>query len=134
MRIAIPSDDEITIAGHTGRTLGFVIYDLDHGTAKRLEYRTNSYTPHAQGNCTSEGAGQGHQPQHQHNHSHDSLLGALDDCQVMIAHGMGPRLVMDLNARNIQVIFCDDQRVEEAVKKLASGVLVSTGKSGCNHC
>jgi predicted Fe-Mo cluster-binding NifX family protein len=133
MRIAIPSDDEITIAGHTGRTRGFVIYDLAEGAASRIEYRENSYTQHAQGNCTSESPSQGHQPHHQHNHSHDGLLGALNDCQVMIAHGMGPRLVADLASRNIRVIFCDDAKIEDAVNKLVAGSLVSTGKSCCGH-
>ena len=131
MRIAIPSDDEITIASHTGRTRGFVIYDLSDRDATRLEYRTNSYTPHAQGKCANdEIQGQNHQ---HHSHSHDSLLGALGDCQVMIAHGMGPRLVADLAARNIRVIFCEDQMIKDAVKKLASGLLISTGQSLCHH-
>ncbi len=132
MKIAVPSDDGVTIAGHTGRTKGFIVYDLENGVAVRREYRTNRYTPHAQGKCEENGTGSA-QAHHDHQRSHDSLLDALQDCQVLLAHGMGPRLVADLAARNIRVIFCEDQIAADAAEKLATGLLVSTGKSLCRH-
>ena len=42
MRIAVPSDNEQTIAAHTGRCRGFVIFDIDNGEAKKVEYRMNN--------------------------------------------------------------------------------------------
>lgn len=132
MRIAVPSDDGVTIASHTGRTRGFIVFDLENGVATKREYRTNRYTPHALGKCGENGMGGSH-PHHDHGHSHDTLLDALRDCEVLLAHGMGPRLVADLAARNIRVIFCEDQVAEDAVGKLAAGLLVSTGKSSCKH-
>jgi predicted Fe-Mo cluster-binding NifX family protein len=132
MRIAVPSDDGVTIAGHTGRTRGFIVFDLENGIATKLDYRTNRYTPHAQGKCEEHETGGAH-PHHEHQHSHNSLLDALQDCEVLLAHGMGPRLVADLAERNIRVIFCEDQLAADAAKKLAAGLLVSTGKSLCKH-
>jgi predicted Fe-Mo cluster-binding NifX family protein len=126
MRIAIPSDDGTNVASHTGRASGFVIYDIENNEASRVEYRTNRYTAHAQGKCD----GDEHHSDHQH-HSHDDLLGALHDCTVMLAHGMGPRLVNDLTHRNIQVTFCDETLAEDAAKKLASGQLTTREDSGC---
>ncbi|MBU0519286.1 iron-molybdenum cofactor biosynthesis protein [bacterium] len=128
MRIAIPSDDGIHLAAHTGRTSGFKIYDIEDQKAVVVEYRTNQFTGHAQGKCD----GTQEQGNH-HHHSHDSLLGALDDCNVMIARGMGPRLVTDLASRNIQVMFCDLDQVDEIAELLAQGKLQSTGKSMCDH-
>jgi len=127
MRIAIPSDDGITIAIHTGRASGFIIYEISDKQATRLEYRTNRYTGHALGQCKE---GEDHS---NHHHSHDSLLDALTDCQAMLAHGMGPRLVQDLALRNIEVIFCTETQAEEVAQKLSAGQLTSTGKSGCDR-
>jgi len=126
MRIAIPSDDGINVASHTGRASGFVIYDIENDQAIRIEYRSNRYTGHALGKCD----GSEHHSSNQH-HSHDSLLGALDDCNMMLAHGMGPRLVADLATRNIQVVFCDETLAEDAAQKLAIGQLTAREDSGC---
>ncbi len=128
MRIAIPSDDGINMAAHTGRARGFVIYDINESQAVKLEYRDNTFTAHAKGECNGE------QTEKQHGHNdHGELLNALDDCQVMIARGMGPRLVMDLSRRNIEVVFCDNDDADTAAEQYAIGKLVSTGKSNCGH-
>lgn len=129
MRIAIPSDNGVNIASHTGRAQGFVVYDVEKEQAVKVEYRTNSYTPHAKGECTG-----GHEHNHHnHNHSHDDLLGALHDCQIMIAHGMGPRLVRDLSQRNIKVVFCDEADAERAATAYAAGKLDANRESRCDH-
>ena len=127
MRIAIPSDDGITVASHTGRASGFVIFDIKDHQAVRLEHRTNTFTAHALGQC-NEGEGHGH-----HHHGHDGLLGALEDCNVMIAHGMGPRLVSDLASRNIQVLFCTDTQVDDVAQNFAAGRLATRDSSGCHQ-
>lgn len=126
MRIAIPSDNGKNLAAHTGRAQGFVIFDLDDGQVSEVEYRTNSYTGHALGLH-----GQEHQPGH--HHSHDSLLGALTDCQVMLAHGMGPRLVNDLASRGIQVVFCRESEAMAAAVNYAQGILDASEGSSCDH-
>lgn len=128
MRIAIPSDDGVNMAAHTGRTLGFVIYEIADHKAVRLEYRRNSFTAHAKGEYAD-----GNHSEGQSHHSHGELLDALADCQVMIARGMGPRLVNDLARRNIQVVFSDNDLVEELAALYASGQLTSTGQSRCDH-
>ncbi|TKJ36580.1 iron-molybdenum cofactor biosynthesis protein [candidate division LCP-89 bacterium B3_LCP] len=128
MRIAIPSDEGTNIAAHTGRAGGFVIYDIDNNQAARVEYRSNTFTAHAKGECNGE------ENQKHHAHSdHGELLDALHDCQVMIARGMGPRLVMDLARRNIEVVFCESDVADTAAQQYAAGELMNTGKSSCDH-
>ncbi len=127
MRIAIPSDDGVNIASHTGRTRGFVIYDIEDSKARRLEYRENRYTAHARGEHEN------HTDHAHRHHSHDPLMEALADCQAMIARGMGPRLIRDLESKNIQVVFCSETNAEEAAVKYAAGHLEDTGKSTCDH-
>jgi predicted Fe-Mo cluster-binding NifX family protein len=128
MRIAVPSDDGINVAAHTGRAQGFVIYDIKDQQALRLEYRTNSYTAHAQGQCAGDNPG----GQHEHQ-SHGELLNALQDVQIMIARGMGQRLVTDLASRNIKVVFSDQDNSTRAAELYALGQLTNTGKSCCDH-
>ena len=128
MRVAIPSDDGTNMASHTGRASGFIVYDIEAEEAYRVEYRSNTYTAHAKGECNED---QHHT--HQGYHDHEELLDALHDCQIMIAQGMGPRLVMDLSRRGIEVLFCNQHVADEAAQQYAAGDLVSTGKSSCGH-
>lgn len=126
MRIAIPSDNGKNLAAHTGRAQGFVIFDIGNGQAAEVEYRTNTFTGHAQGL-------HGRHHQSGHHHSHDSLLGALSDCQVMLAHGMGPRLVNDLASRGIKVEFCRESEALSAAVNYAQGILDTSEGSSCDH-
>ncbi len=126
MRIAIPSDDGSNLAVHTGRAGGFIIYDIQEGKADKVEYRTNRYTGHAMGlHGQKHGAGQ--------QHSHNPLMDALSDCQAMLAHGMGPRLVNDLASRGIQVVFCRENDAAEAAERFALGTLATSDESSCDQ-
>ena len=121
IRIAIPSDNEVTVAAHTGRCRGFVVYDLADGKAARLEYRPNTFTAHHQGH----GAGEQHQHGHghEHGHSHAGILNGLSDCQAMIAVGMGRRLIEDLRAVGMRVFFADEPNIHSVAQKAAAGEL-----------
>ena len=127
MRIAIPSDDETSIAPHTGRTRGFLIYEIKESRAEKVEYRCNDFTAHAKGECQGD---EQHSETHQH-HSHAPLLDALQDCQVVIAGGMGPRLVADLKRRGLEVVFCEADNADSAAQAFARRELVSLDNSSC---
>ena len=49
MKIAIASDDRKTISAHFGRTLGFVVFEIEGKEKKAQEYRPNTFTGHALG-------------------------------------------------------------------------------------
>jgi len=164
MRIAIPSDDEIKVAAHTGRCGGFVIYDVNDGHCEKVEYRSNKFTSHALQNPTVDkpaesnsavepgfGRGQGHgqgqgnggcghgsggnghgEGQGHGQHSHNALLQGIGDCQAMIALGMGPRLVNDLEGKGINVFFTRKRDIETVMNAFTSGDFVShPGGSAC---
>jgi predicted Fe-Mo cluster-binding NifX family protein len=116
IRVAIPTDNEIHVAPHTGRCRGFAVYDLAEGKATKVEYRPNLFTAHHLSHDT------GGQHRHGH-HSHDGILSGLRDCQALIAFGMGRRLVDDLNANGFRVFLADTDEVETAALHLASGSL-----------
>jgi len=121
MRIALASDDGKTIAGHTGRCRGFVIYEVIGGQPTRREYRENRFTAHARGECDGthedgSARGVGH-------HAHGALLDALGDCCAVVSRGMGPRLVADLTRAGIDAYVCDESDVGAAVEAFAAGRL-----------
>ena len=134
MRIAIPTDDELTLAHHTGRCRGFAIYDIADGQARMLEYRRNVFTNHHHGHH-AESCGHEHSHADGHSmHSHTGLLGGLHDCQVVLALGMGPRLIADLEAKGLRVIFSRELNVATAAKALAAGQLIENpAGSNCHR-
>ena len=123
MKIAIASDDEIKIAPHLGRTNGFVIVDLEDGKMKSRKYRKNDFTGHRRGF-----KGHGHEPGR-----HGPILSALRDCQVIISHGMGRRLIGDLNVAGIDTYVTEEEDISKAIDLYTKGKLDNKPELGCKH-
>ena len=139
MRVAVPSEDQTTIAMHTGRARGFLIIDISGEKSEIVEYRLNGFTHHRQSqadhhhgqNCGHHGESHGGHGSH---HSHIGLLLALDDCQAMLAGGMGPRLVQDLVTAGKKVYLSSERTIERAAADLMQGKLVPvTEIDSCRH-
>lgn len=125
MKIAIASDDKVTICAHFGRTLGFLIFDIEDNKIVGKEYINNDFTGHAQGHHDSHEAG--------HQHSHGNILDALKDCQVVISRGMGRRLYIDFQQANKEVFISNESNAEKAVELYLDGVLTDHPEKGCQH-
>jgi len=138
MRVAVPTEDETRIAPHTGRCRGFAIYVIEGEQAKKLEYRTYQ-SPHYAHEHGRFGEGQsGNDCTHGHHgdsgHSHRGLLDCVADCDVFLATGMGPRLVSDLQAHGLKVMFTLESDIAQAMDALARGQLVENpGGSACHR-
>lgn len=127
MKIAIASDDGRHVAMHTGRCQGFAIFEVANHTATQTEYRRNTFTAHARGECSGE-----HDPAgHTGHHSHEPLLTAIADCCVLVTRGLGPRLVQDLAAYGIETFVCTAEDVETAARQYAEGQLQRMKGTGC---
>jgi len=121
VKIAVASDDEVTITSHFGRTRGFVVFDVNNGNKDGHVYRLNDFTGHARGL---------EHEQHSHDH-HGPILAALADCQVVIARGMGMRIYQDLQQVNKQVFITDQVNVDQAVDAYLTGNLSDHPERGC---
>lgn len=131
MRIAVASDDGVSIARHFGRCAGFLIFDVENGDAKKFDYRLNSFGHHQDGQHE-------HEQCHEHadsQHSHDGFVSALADCQAVICRGMGRRAVADLAVKRIKpAITAENISAQEAAKLYAQGRLqASTDSTCCSH-
>lgn len=131
MRIAVASDNGVSIAEHFGRCAGFIVYEYANDEVKEIENRPNGNSQHHdQHECTNHG--------HNHeaaNHGHESFLAVLGDCQMVICRGMGRRAIVDLESRGIKpAIIAGDIPAREAVELLIKGKLGFNNQSSCcNH-
>ena len=141
MKVAVASDDGKAVAAHTGRCRYFVIFDVTDGKAERKETLENTFTPHVREDLRGgrhpqpqllqdgkgpHGFGMGREP-------HADLLGALEGVEVLIAGGMGPRLVNALASAGIKHVFTEVDDVEKAVKQFADGDLEELDKGTCDY-
>jgi predicted Fe-Mo cluster-binding NifX family protein len=121
MRFAIPSDDQIHLTAHTGRTRGFVVYQVDDSGGLLPEYRdcasdVGCEGKHGQGDCKGpNGSGQSHGLSR-----HEQILCALDGCDAIVALGMGPRLQQFFAEHGIKVFFTRDHVVERVANQMLS--------------
>ncbi len=123
MKIAIASDDEIKIAPHFGRTNGFVIVDLENGRITNREYRKNEFTGHRRGIKGSE-----HEPGR-----HGPILTALKDCNIIISHGMGKRLLSDIKVAGLEPYLTEEEYVAKAINLFVAGELDNNPELVCDH-
>jgi predicted Fe-Mo cluster-binding NifX family protein len=96
MKIAIASDDGISLSSHFGRCRCFLVYEANGGQVTGPEIRTNGFTAFAKGECDG-------QDSHVHvHHSHADIVEALSDCRVVLCGGMGWRAAEEFQSRGIQ--------------------------------
>jgi predicted Fe-Mo cluster-binding NifX family protein len=131
VRIAVASDDGVSIAGHFGRCAGFLVYDVDNGDVKKLDYRLNSFGHHLHDQDGRHGHGHDHAHSEEH-HSHSGFMHTLADCQAVICRGMGRRVVADLAAGGIEpAITSESISAHEAAALYAIGTLSASSDSNC---
>ena len=126
MKIAIPSDDQVTISRHFGRTKGFLISEVENGKVVKNVYKENTFTGHSQGLH--------HDKDHKHNnHSHQGIFNAIGDCDVVIAGGMGKRLYVDFEQKEIQVFVTKESNIDMALNLFINSNLDNDSGKCCNH-
>jgi predicted Fe-Mo cluster-binding NifX family protein len=120
-RIAIPSDDQQTIAQHFGKTAGFLVFHYD-GEALTSEYRRIAEAPRAEC-CGAGGASR-----------HDTIVSTLHDCDVVIAGGMGGGMMSALYDAGIDIALSSVPDARQAAEMLIADILpASTGSGCCTH-
>ncbi|MFC1922941.1 NifB/NifX family molybdenum-iron cluster-binding protein [Chloroflexota bacterium] len=121
MKIAIVTDDNETISQHFGRAKKYSVLTIDEGQiiARELREKVNHQDFQREG---LEG-------QHQHQddprgrgfgrHSgekHKRMFVTINDCQILLARGMGQGAYNGLQQMGIQTIITDIPEIEKAVQ------------------
>lgn len=109
MKIALPTNDGVTISGHFGRSASFLIFEIENGQIKSRELKANGMEhSHTQETCD-------HHSAESKPHSHAGILATLDGCEVVICAGMGQRAAEALRTCGTQILVTPPASAEETV-------------------
>ena len=117
MKIAVVTDDQITISAHFGRAPYYQVFTIENGQIAGKETRSKAY--HGQPGQPSE------QETHTHQHAHGGMIDPISDCQVMLGRGMGNGAFNALTGAGIQPIITDIAEIETAVKAYLAGSMTN---------
>ena len=121
MKIAVPTNDGITLSAHFGRCRQFLIFEVQNGQAKLIETRIN-------GGCHGHGLSDGAADRT----SHAGFVEALRDCDTVLCGGIGAGAVEALKAGGIPVALVEAAgNAEEIVTAFQSGTLRPASGSMC---
>jgi len=124
VKIAVVSDDGVTISQHFGRAEMYVVLTIEDGqivaeeTRPKLGHGAFVSQPHADLDAQGRhGFGAGAQSRHQ------QMAEAIGDCQALIAGGMGWGAQESLQQLGIEVVITDVEDAREAALRQAGGNL-----------
>lgn len=109
MKVAIATDDKLTISHHFGRTLGFRVFEIKDNKIVGEEYRENIGKNNGQ--CGSCG--------------HSSMIANIKDCDLVVCYGMGQGIYNDLVRHNIKAVITEEETVDNAIICLMKDDLVN---------
>jgi predicted Fe-Mo cluster-binding NifX family protein len=124
MKIAAISEDGINISQHFGRAPLYVVLTIEDGKIINKETRDKA------GHHTFAGGGH-HEtaPGERHGYDtgaqsrHAAMAQSIEDCQVLIAGGMGWGAYESFKNRNIETVVTDVDDIEKAVSLYIQGNL-----------
>lgn len=125
MKIAAVSDDGRTISQHFGRAQYYVVVTVENNQIVAREKREKMGHAQFGGETHAEGndpRGHGFDPAAQSRHA--GMAGAITDCQVLLARGMGAGAYDSMRAANIRPVVTDIATIDDAVKAYVAGQLV----------
>ncbi len=123
MRIAVVSDDEERVSQHFGRAPYYVVITVEDG--KIVDRETRAKAGHqGSGGCDCHPSPEGPRGQGQHSEAKHQIMGRMiDDCDAVIAGGMGWGAYESLKRRGIEPVITDVPGVAEAAVAHAEGRL-----------
>jgi predicted Fe-Mo cluster-binding NifX family protein len=125
MKIAVVSEDGVTISQHFGRASLYAVVTVEDGKVVASETRPKAGHHNVGGHHHEEhlSPGQRHGFDSAAQQTHATMAGNITDCQVLIAGGMGWGAHESLKSINIEPIITDIKDIEQAVKLYLEGKL-----------
>jgi len=123
MKIAVITDDEVTVSQHFGRAPLYVVVTAENGKVVSKETRSKA------GHHTFAEQEKEHNPNQPHGFDagsqakHATMAQPISDCQVLLAGGMGMGAYQSLKGYNIEPVITDVENIDEAVKRYLAGNL-----------
>lgn len=127
MKIAVVSEDGVTISQHFGRAPFYLVVTVEGG--KIVSHEKRDKMGHAQfaGEHEEHGheadpRGHGFDPAAQNRHTR--MAAAIADCEVLLARGMGAGAYESMMQANIRPVVTDIAHIDESVQAYIEGRLV----------
>jgi len=127
MKIAVVSEDGVTISQHFGRAPFYVVVTVVNGQIVAREQRDKmghaqfAGEPHAEEAHGADPRGHGFDPAAQGRH--ERMAAAIADCQVLLARGMGAGAYQSMEQAGIRPVVTDIANIDEAVRAYVEGRL-----------
>jgi predicted Fe-Mo cluster-binding NifX family protein len=127
MKIAAVSEDGITISQHFGRAPFYMIVTIEDGKIVLHEKREKMGHAQFSGDAHEEShdndpRGHGFNPAAQNRHA--MMATVINDCQVLLAGGMGTGAYESMKQAGIQPYITDVRNIDDAVEAYINGTLV----------
>ncbi len=112
MKIAIQTNDRLTLAERSGRASEFAIINIDSNGKQSINYIENEHekTHHSGEN------------KHEHNqddrHSHEDLVALLSGIDIILGNKFGPHFSRDFHIAGIKMKITKTKIIEDAVKEI----------------
>ena len=124
MKIAAITDDGVTVSQHFGRAPYYLVVTAEDGKIVSKEKRDKAGHHTFSGNQHPDTApGERHGFDAGAQSRHTTMAQTIDDCQVLIAGGMGWGAYESLKSRGIATVVTDVENIDEAVKLYLQGKL-----------
>ena len=101
MKIAIATNDRITIAQRTGRANEFAFYTIKNGKIDSVLYQKNNHTHHDYGD-----------------HSHKEIVSQLKGVDIFLVRAIGKNMRRDLKKENINYQLVKIDAISEIISNL----------------
>jgi len=126
MKIAAISEDGTTISQHFGRAPYYIVATVEDGKMINKEKRDkaghHTFAAHQE---EHRAPGERHGFDVTAQAKHAGMMSNIDDCQVLIAGGMGWGAYESLKSHGIETVVTDVENIEEAIKLYLDGKLTN---------
>jgi len=129
MRIAVVTDDQVTISRHFGRAHYYLVVTVQDGQIVQQELRDK--LGHDQFQHEEHDHDHEHEHHHEHGHGygqhsqdkHSRMMANIGDCQILLAGGMGMGARASLEQNGVKPILTNVREIDGAVQAYLAGAL-----------
>jgi len=122
MKIAVASNDGVSMSQHIGQSTGFIIFEVEGKEIKGSDWRVAKKSPHAAGIC-QHGGGQ----------SHGNILEIINDCKLVLCGGMGAGAAQGVIQQGLQPVIIPGTGVaQEVLSRYLNGEVTPASSATCN--
>jgi len=126
MKIAAITEDGTTVSQHFGRAPYYLVLTVEEGKVVSKEKRDKAghhgFAAHEEEHLA---AGERHGYDAGAQSKHATMAQTIDDCQVLLAGGMGWGAYDSLKSRGIETVVTDVKDIDEAVRLYLEGKLAN---------